>query len=132
MQQGVFCKGRVYPTSYALLFTGNLWLHFRAFSTTIEYQVYTTRMTYYEERTQRGISRVDLASSLGVSNSVVSSYENGVHLPPYDILIRIALLFGASTDYLLGTGTNQTINVDGLSSTQIEAIALIVSELFEH
>lgn len=83
-------------------------------------------------RTQRGISQVDLASSLGVSKSVVSSYENGVHLPPYDVLIRIALLFGVSTDYLLGTGATQTINVDGLSSTQIEAIALIVSELREH
>lgn len=83
-------------------------------------------------RTQRGISQVDLAASLGVSKSVVSSYENGVHLPPYDVLIRISLLFGVSTDYLLGTGTNQTINVDGLSNTQIEAISLIVSELRDH
>lgn len=82
-------------------------------------------------RTQRGISQVALAKTLGVSKSVISSYENELHMPPYDVLIRIALLFGVSTDYLLGAPSYQAINVDGLSRTQIEAIALIVNELRE-
>ena len=83
-------------------------------------------------RTQRGISQIDLSTQLGVSKSVVSSYENGIHLPPYDVLIKIALLFDVSTDYLLGLQNHQTINVDGLSNTQIEAISLIVNELKGH
>ncbi|MBQ8909763.1 MAG: helix-turn-helix transcriptional regulator [Oscillospiraceae bacterium] len=83
-------------------------------------------------RTQRGISQIDLSTQLGVSKSVVSSYENGIHLPPYDVLIKIALLFDVSTDYLLGLQSHQTINVDGLSNTQIEAISLIVNELKGH
>ncbi len=53
-----------------------------------------------ELRLQRGMTQVDLAKRLGVSKSVVSSYENGVHLPPYDILTRISSLFGVSCDYL--------------------------------
>lgn len=80
-------------------------------------------------RTQRGISQIALAQQLGVSKSVISSYENSIHLPPYDILIQLARIFGVSTDYLLGASSNRSINADGLSDTQIEAISRIVSEL---
>jgi len=60
---------------------------------------------------------------------VISSYENEIHLPPYDILIKMAHLFGVSTDYLLGASGNCSINVDGLTDTQIEAVTMIVDEL---
>lgn len=82
-------------------------------------------------RRQRSISQIELAHHLGVSKSVISSYENSVHFPPYDILIKMAWLFGVSTDYLLGATNNQTINVDGLTDIQIEAVTLIVNELRE-
>lgn len=80
-------------------------------------------------RTQRNISQIALAKYLGVSKSVVSSYENEIHYPPYDILLQIARLFGVSTDYLLGISGNRTINVDGLTDKQVEAVSLIVEEL---
>ena len=70
-----------------------------------------------------------LATRLGVSKSVVSSYENGIHLPPYDVLIQMARIFGVSTDYLLGMNSGCTISVDGLTDTQIEAVTMIVNEL---
>jgi len=82
-------------------------------------------------RKQRNISQIALAQQLGVSKSVVSSYENSIHLPPYDILIKLAWLFDVSTDYLLGVTGSRTINVDGLTDTQVEAIAMIVNELKE-
>lgn len=80
-------------------------------------------------RSQRNMSQISLAKQLGVSKSVVSSYENEIHYPPYDVLLQISRLFGVSTDYLLGASGNRTINVDGLTDKQIEAIALIVEEL---
>lgn len=80
-------------------------------------------------RSQRNISQITLAQQLGVSKSVISSYENSVHLPPYDVLIKLARIFDVSTDYLLGAAGNRTINVDGLTDTQIEAITMIISEL---
>lgn len=80
-------------------------------------------------RSQRNISQIALAQQLGVSKSVISSYENSVHLPPYDVLIKMARIFDVSTDYLLGASGNRTINVDGLTDTQIEAITMIISEL---
>lgn len=80
-------------------------------------------------RKQRNMSQISLAQQLGVSKSVISSYENGVHLPPYDILLRIARIFSVSTDYLLGAPNYKTVNVDGLTDKQIEAVTIIVSEL---
>ena len=69
-------------------------------------------------RSQRNISQIALAQQLGVSKSVISSYENSVHLPPYDVLIKMARIFDVSTDYLLGASGNRTINVDGLTDTE--------------
>jgi len=80
-------------------------------------------------RTQRNISQIALAKQLGVSKSVISSYENDIHYPPYDVLLKIARLFGVSTDYLLGATGNRSINVDGLTDIQIKAITIIVDEL---
>lgn len=80
-------------------------------------------------RNQRNISQIALAKHLGVSKSVVSSYENSVHYPPYDVLVKIAGLFGVSTDYLLGVSGNRAIYTDGLSDTQVDALMRIADEL---
>lgn len=80
-------------------------------------------------RRQRDISQMELARHLGVSKSVVSSYENAVHFPPYDILLKMAWLFGVSTDYILGAAGNRTLNVDGLTEAQVDAVTRIVDEL---
>ena len=80
-------------------------------------------------RIQRNLSQTTLAKQLGVSKSVISSYENEIHYPPYDVLLQIARIFGVSTDYLLGASGNRAVNVDGLTDQQIEAVARIVEEL---
>lgn len=82
-----------------------------------------------ELRIQRGLTQVELAGMLGVSKSVISSYENGVHLPPYDILVRISNLFGVSCDYLIGIAKTQFISTEGLTEAQIEALQSITDEL---
>lgn len=80
-------------------------------------------------RNQRKLSQIALGEVLGVSKSVISSYENSVHLPPYDVLLKMAQFFGVSTDYLLGVSNHATINAEGLTETQVEAITMIVEEL---
>lgn len=82
-------------------------------------------------RSQRDISQIGLANQIGVSKSVISSYENNVHYPPYDILLKMARLFGVSTDYLLGASGNRSISVEGLTDTQIESVTAIINELRE-
>lgn len=80
-------------------------------------------------RTQRGLSQAALAKQLGISKSVASSYETGVHLPPYDILVQLSKIFGVSTDYLLGIESGKSVSVDGLTDIQIEAIVKIIDEM---
>lgn len=82
-----------------------------------------------ELRTKRGLTQVELAGMLGVSKSVISSYENGVHLPPYDILIKLSNLFGVSCDYLIGASESNYISTDGLTDKQVQAIQSIIDEL---
>jgi len=82
-----------------------------------------------ELRTQRGLTQSELATLLGVSKSVISSYENGVHLPPYDILVRISSLFGVSCDYLLGVSGTPYLSTDGLTDKQIQSLQAIADEL---
>ena len=80
-------------------------------------------------RRQRGLSQLSLAKQLGISKSVISSYENGVHFPPYDVLVQLSRIFSVSTDYLLGAESNHAIHVEGLTDVQVEAINRIVEEL---
>lgn len=82
-----------------------------------------------ELRMQRGLTQVELAALLGVSKSVISSYENGVHLPPYDILVKMSGLFGVSCDYLIGATESKYISTNGLTETQIQALQSIIDEL---
>ena len=80
-------------------------------------------------RQERKLKQGQVADIIGVNKRQISAYENDSRQPSYDILIRLAVLYHVSTDYLLGTVNNKSINVDGLTDTQIEAITMIVNEL---
>src|ERR1700724_3422052 len=57
-------------------------------------------------RAERGWTQRELDSRLGILQSKLSKYESGPHQPSLRTLVRMANLFGVSTDYLLtGTGT---------------------------
>jgi transcriptional regulator with XRE-family HTH domain len=59
-----------------------------------------------ELREERGWTQRELDSRLGIMQSKLSKYESGTHQPSLRTLVRMANLFGVSTDYLLtGTGT---------------------------
>lgn len=45
---------------------------------------------------------------LGMKQSQYSRYERGLRDIPTDILIRLALLYNTSTDYILGLTNNST------------------------
>ena len=82
-----------------------------------------------ELRIQRHLTQTELGSMLGVSKSVISAYENGVHLPPYDVLVHISGIFGVSCDYLLGVSNTPAISTKGLSDIQIQSLLRIADEL---
>lgn len=55
-----------------------------------------------ELRNEKGWNQSELANFLNVNQRTVSNWENAIREPDFDMLIKIARLFGVSTDYLLG------------------------------
>ena len=54
-----------------------------------------------ELRRARGFSQEELADRLGVSRQAVSKWENGQGKPELDNVVRLAEIYGVTTDYLL-------------------------------
>lgn len=52
-------------------------------------------------RKERGILQKELAAYLNTTISTISNYENGVHTPDLNTLIKLADFYDVSTDYLL-------------------------------
>ncbi len=56
-------------------------------------------------RKRRGISQKQAALELGISQALLSHYENGIRECSMDFLVRLAEYYGVSCDYLLGHST---------------------------
>lgn len=82
-----------------------------------------------ELRNIRGISQIQLANKLGVTKQSVSNWENDNILPSIEMLVKIAIFFEVSTDYLLGLDKKRTLDVENLTEIQISHIQLIVDDL---
>lgn len=81
-----------------------------------------------ELRQQKHITQLQLAERLGVTKSMVSAYETGARYPSYEILIKIARVFGVSTDYLLGVAVTKSIDISGLTEHQTELVSGLIAE----
>ncbi len=54
-------------------------------------------------RELKHLSQSKLAAQIGVSQRNVSYYESGEHIPPADVLKKLASIFGITVDELVGT-----------------------------
>lgn len=64
---------------------------------------------FKEQRIKAGFhSQADLAKVLFVNQTAVSQWERGVTTPSSQLLIKLADLYGVTTDYLLGKEPDQT------------------------
>lgn len=53
-------------------------------------------------REDKDLKQKEVAAILGIDQRVYSNYETGRRKIPVDLLIKLAKLYGVSTDYLLG------------------------------
>mgnify|MGYP004617298511 FL=1 len=83
-----------------------------------------------ELRLSKGLTQEQLAGRLWVKKSIISAYETDARPVSLDMLIKYALEFHVSTDYLLGLDTDKTIRVDGLTESQIQALTRLVHEFY--
>jgi transcriptional regulator with XRE-family HTH domain len=79
-------------------------------------------------RKQRGMSQTELAKALGLSRSSVNAWERETAQPSPDALVALSRLFGVSTDYLLGIDKHATINVSGLTDSEIHSLMMVAGE----
>ncbi|SEU04049.1 helix-turn-helix domain-containing protein [Lacrimispora sphenoides] len=80
-------------------------------------------------RTSQHISQTDLSKRIGVTNALISAIEKGERSPSLETLIKLASYFKVSTDYLLGIKAKEPVNLDGLSSNEVQAIITIINSL---
>jgi len=84
-----------------------------------------------ELRENKHLTQTQLAERMWVKKSIISAYETDARPPSLDMLIKYAKEFHVSTDYLLGIESNKTINVNGLTDTQINALNTLVNEFLK-
>lgn len=80
-------------------------------------------------RISRRMSQKELAEKIGTAKSIISFYESGDRFPSLDVLVKIAYIFNTSTDYLLGVKRDRTIDVSGLTESEISVIISVIEVL---
>ena len=75
-------------------------------------------MTYRfrEAREKAGLSTLEVAKRIGVSQPAVTYWDNGTKPPSIETLCKLADLYCVSTDYLLGRDEPKVFHIDATSS----------------
>lgn len=81
----------------------------------------TFSSTLSELRHRSGLSQRKAASDLGISQALLSHYENGAREPGLNFVCKVCDYYSVTADYLLGRSSNPT----GVSSSSEVAKAFI-------
>lgn len=73
-------------------------------------------------RKEKKLTQKQVAELLDISTSTLSGYEAEGKYPPYPTLMKLAKLYGVTTDYLIGLSTEKTIDVSDLDDDEINAL----------
>lgn len=65
-------------------------------------------------RKQSGLTQVDVAGRLGISQQAYASWERGAKKPTQDNLVKIAQILNVSVDYLVGNLEEQSDELDNI------------------
>ena len=65
-------------------------------------------------RKEAGLTQVDVAEKLGISQPAYASWERGVKKPTQDNLVKIAQVLNVSIDYLVGNSEEKSDDLDNI------------------
>ena len=82
--------------------------------------------TMSELRRKKGASQRTAAADLGISQALLSHYENGAREPGLDFVCRACEYYGVSADYLLGLTASSSIVLDGYMQEEIELLYKLI------
>ena len=79
-------------------------------------------------RTEKHLRQDQVACLINVERSSISLWENDLRQPTYTALVKLATLYGVTTDYLLGCSNQRTVDISGLTAAEAAMISdLVVS-----
>ena len=93
--------------------------------------VYDFGLRLKELREGKRLSQTDVANRLDVTRSTISGYENNTITPSLEQLVKLALLYNASLDYMMGLENRSALYLDDLSESQQHTVLDIVDRLKE-
>ncbi len=73
-------------------------------------------------RKAKGITQVELAKLINVTQATYSEYENGKCKPSFDTVIRLCDILGCSADFLLGRNDDALLDGAALPKSEIQEI----------
>lgn len=65
-------------------------------------------------RRQAGLTQVEVAEKLGISQPAYASWERGVKKPTQENLVKIAQVLNVSVDYLVGNSEEKSDELDNI------------------
>ncbi|MEQ2444575.1 helix-turn-helix domain-containing protein [Pseudoflavonifractor sp. CLA-AP-H29] len=74
-------------------------------------------------RTSQKMLQKDVAALLGIDRTTYAKYESGASEPNYETLLKLAEIFGVSTDYILGRDEKKPAAEDGSGLVVYEKLA---------
>lgn len=80
-------------------------------------------------RLDKHMTQAQVAERIGVTASMVSSYETDIRLPSFEVMIRIADLFGVTVDYLLCREDKRFLDISSLSDEEAAVVCSMIEIL---
>lgn len=80
-------------------------------------------------REGKNLTQAELAKQLGITRSSVNAWEMGISVPSTQYIVELAAMFRVSTDYLLGVDATSTINLSGLTESDIRMVHCLIEHL---
>lgn len=91
--------------------------------------VYDFGLRLKELRESKRLSQSDVAARLDVTRATISGYECNTITPSVEQLVKLAVLYNASLDYMMGLENRSYLYLDDLSESQQKTVLDVVDRL---
>lgn len=91
--------------------------------------VYDFGLRLKELRESKRLSQSDVADRLGVTRATISGYECNTITPSVEQLVKLAVLYNSSLDYMMGMENRSHFYLDDLTESQQKTILDVVDRL---
>lgn len=90
--------------------------------------MYDFGMTLKKLRNKKRLSQEQAAKRLNLTKFTISGYENNIIMPSIDTIRAFSMLYGTTSDYLLGLEKKESVEIDGLTPRQKNIIETLILE----